>query len=374
MSFVPRLRIGQRLGASTLGVVGSLDEIRLSVGASRDLSKTQTAPWPNPLEADTDVADTGWVDIVAHKDGQVSQPKRFTVTRARKGQAGVAGNAGLSVTGPRGNVNVAKAVTGSTWTDAQALAALTEAGYGSPINRDIVTLYNNTAGFSETRFYNGAAWLVVTQYLNGNLFVTGTVTADHLNAADGTFTGNLVAAGGTFSGNLSAAGGTFSGNLSAARISVGLGTQATQFFDAVTPSVSLNSTADGLLTVESIYTDQVVYTTDDVLFKNGAAAWAIERRIRSGLVKFFAFATASVDDQLSVWYRVDGGAWIWVQKTSAGGSGDTTGAVVSSISLTITNGQTVQFGVTPTDRNLQAFNMSKLYLKDCSLLVQARNF
>lgn len=166
----------------------------------------------------------------------------------------------------------------------------------------------------------------------------------------------------------------YSGDLSAARISVGQGIQATRFFDNANPLVNINSSADGLLTISAVYTDVVVYTTNEVLFKNADSSWPIERRIRSGVVKFFVTATASVDDQLSVWYRIDGGSWVWMQKVSAGGSGDTTGAVVSSVTLTISANQTIQFGVTPTDQNLQAFNMSKLYLKDCSLLVQARNF
>lgn len=114
--------------------------------------------------------------------------------------------------GPRGNVNVSRQITGAVWSDPEALLALSAAGYGAPQSRDIVTLYNSAAGLSDTRFFDGTAWISVTQYLNGNLFVngtiagnkliTGTVVADSLNAADGTFTGALVGATGSFGGTL----------------------------------------------------------------------------------------------------------------------------------------------------------------------------
>lgn len=347
MPYAPRLRIGRKLGSTTLPLIATLDEIRLTVGAGRNLALTQTAPWPNPGQLDQDSSDIGWVDIHANRIGYTEQTKRFTVTKAKQGADGGAGSHSAKVfiyrratsipalptvvstytfntgaisgldngwtatipagtdplyvsaaaandpgatdtiaaaewaspvvfsqdglssamiflfqrsasstlpavpgttttytfatavlsgalggwtqtvpaasggkylfvttatalsttgtdtlattewavvrimaqdgssgtTGPRGNVNISVAITGTAvWSDAAAVAGLIAAGYGAPQALDIVTEYKSAAGFSESRFFDGAAWLVVTQYLNGNLFVDGTIGAQKIVA------------------------------------------------------------------------------------------------------------------------------------------------------------------------------------------------
>jgi hypothetical protein len=122
------------------------------------------------------LTDTGWVEITASRPGFSSQIRRFIVTKSRRGAEGPPGS------GTRGNVNIAYAITGTAWSDALALLALIEAGYGAPMVRDIVTLYNTAAGFSETRFWSGTAWLVINHYLSGNVFVERTLSADALIA------------------------------------------------------------------------------------------------------------------------------------------------------------------------------------------------
>lgn len=184
MTYAPRIRIGRKLGSTPLPLVATLDEIRLTVGAARNMTLTQTAPWPNPGQADADSTDIGWVDIHANRTGYTQQTKRFTVTKAKQGIGGSPGTTGTTGTpgatgplGPRGPVNIIVAITGSVWSDAAAVAALLAGGYGPPQALDIVTEYNSSAGFTESRFYDGSAWLVITEYLNGNLFVNGTIGA-----------------------------------------------------------------------------------------------------------------------------------------------------------------------------------------------------
>lgn len=106
--------------------------------------------------------------------------------------------------GPRGSVNIAVATTGSTWSDSVANAGLTAAGYTYKVWGDIVTLYNDSTNFSQSRYWNGSAWVVVSQYLNGNLFIDGTVGAQAIDSKGLTLkdaAGNVVMSAGLIPGN-----------------------------------------------------------------------------------------------------------------------------------------------------------------------------
>ncbi|MDN2700355.1 hypothetical protein O0882_29025 [Janthinobacterium sp. SUN073] len=89
-----------------------------------------------------------------------------------RGGQGVAGPSGQ-----RGTVTVT-APGYSAWSDASAVYELGHAGYGAPINRDIVTLYDAT--HAVTKFYVNGEWLAADTVLNGNLLVPGTVAAKAL--------------------------------------------------------------------------------------------------------------------------------------------------------------------------------------------------
>ncbi|MDN2697785.1 hypothetical protein O0882_15810 [Janthinobacterium sp. SUN073] len=80
-------------------------------------------------------------------------------------------------TGQRGTVTVT-APGHSTWSDVSAVYELGHAGYGAPINRDVVTLYDTM--HAVTKFYVDGAWVVLGTVLNGNLLVDGTVAAKAL--------------------------------------------------------------------------------------------------------------------------------------------------------------------------------------------------
>lgn len=86
--------------------------------------------------------------------------------------------------GQRGTVNVVGSA--SAWSNATANAAISSAGYGAPQNRDIVTLTNGST-FSQTRFYDNGSWAILTAYIDGNMLVTGTLSADKLTG--GTISG-----------------------------------------------------------------------------------------------------------------------------------------------------------------------------------------
>ena len=86
-----------------------------------------------------------------------------------RGGQGVAGPSGQ-----RGTVTVT-APGYSAWSDASAVYELGHAGYGAPINRDVVTLYDAT--HAVTKYFDNGAWLVLGTVLNGNLLVDGSVAA-----------------------------------------------------------------------------------------------------------------------------------------------------------------------------------------------------
>lgn len=79
--------------------------------------------------------------------------------------------------GVRGTINISAATGGVIWSDSDANAAIAAAGYGMHQVRDVVTLYNQAAKFSKTKFWDGTAWQDVAQVLDGNLLVSGSVNA-----------------------------------------------------------------------------------------------------------------------------------------------------------------------------------------------------
>lgn len=116
--------------------------------------------------------DTGSVRITCTRTGYPSLSKDFTISKA-KGSSG----SGSSVEGPRGSMTFYVA-NRTSWSDTVATSA---AVYGNgPRLNDTVVQYSNT--FSQTRFWNGAAWVILNQVIDGNLLVRGTVGADAISA------------------------------------------------------------------------------------------------------------------------------------------------------------------------------------------------
>ncbi|OYO29142.1 hypothetical protein [Janthinobacterium sp. PC23-8] len=94
-----------------------------------------------------------------------------------RGDQGVPGT-----TGPQGQRGTKTVVAGgySTWSDASAAAELTAAGFGAPINRDVVTLYGpiiSAPTFTLTKFFDNGSWLLMGTHIDGGLLVSGTVAA-----------------------------------------------------------------------------------------------------------------------------------------------------------------------------------------------------
>ena len=79
--------------------------------------------------------------------------------------------------GVRGSKQFYVGLSGSTATWSDVLAASAASVDGGPVLNDQVTQYNNSVGFSQTKFWNGSVWVTVDAIIYGNLLVSGTIGA-----------------------------------------------------------------------------------------------------------------------------------------------------------------------------------------------------
>lgn len=121
--------------------------------------------------------DAAYLDITATRSGYSPITKRFNISKVRQGLAGPTGNTGTQ--GARGSGTFY--VSGqNAWSDSVANTAAA-AGGGKQLN-DVVTQYNAST-FSQTRSWNGSAWVVITQAIDGNLLISGSVGATQISAS-----------------------------------------------------------------------------------------------------------------------------------------------------------------------------------------------
>jgi hypothetical protein len=113
--------------------------------------------------------DLSYLDITAVKVPGTTLTRRFSVAKARQGV--------------RGTITTSRAITGTTWSDSEANSAIVDAGGISPLQGDVVTLYNSASGFSQTRVYTAAgAWSALAGFFGGDVLVNGTLTAQKIVA------------------------------------------------------------------------------------------------------------------------------------------------------------------------------------------------
>ena len=116
------------------------------------------------------------------QDGATGQTGAQGATGATgaQGDTGAAGAAGAA--GARGSRHYYYSVSGSSWSDSDANTAISNAG-DTKVARDTVTL-SKANTFSTTKYWDGDSWEAVTQVVDGNLIVHGTVGADQVDAND----------------------------------------------------------------------------------------------------------------------------------------------------------------------------------------------
>lgn len=113
-----------------------------------------------------------------------------TVTHTNSGTKITSGVESIPV-GSRGAGSYSRDISPATaWDDAEADLATP----GDNVIGDIVTLYNESATYVETRFWTGSAWTTAAQIFDGDILFPGSVTAAKINVAD-LFAQNITATG-----------------------------------------------------------------------------------------------------------------------------------------------------------------------------------
>lgn len=172
-------------GAATPGVItitATLLNITGTVTFSASLGSTLTGATATTVNLDyaNMPGETEVVQAQITYDSVLYQ-KSITIAKVRDGVTGADGSSGPV------QIHVAGY---SAWSDTAANDAIMAFTGRAPINRDIVTLYDDATPFSQTRFYDAGSWLVMDAYIPGNLLVSGTVSADIISG--GTLRGVII--------------------------------------------------------------------------------------------------------------------------------------------------------------------------------------
>ena len=113
----------------------------------------------------------------------ITYSDEIDISRVRDGSTGS--------DGIRGTVHVYVARAAASWSDADANSAITTfTGSATKVIGDMVTQSRAQDGWAETRYWTGSVWQFLEQVIDGNLIVTGTLSADKITT--GTLTGRTV--------------------------------------------------------------------------------------------------------------------------------------------------------------------------------------
>ena len=122
-------------------------------------------------------------------------------------------------------------------------------------------------------------------------------------------------------------------------------------YDQTSNQKILATTAKTLNYVGPYLDGRTIYTSTDLAFvgPNYHSSYGISWRVRGsaygGAVLFVVTGNAYVDHYLSLWYRINGGSWIWMATGVEGGSSFGQGMVSGSVSLSIGASDYVEFGI-----------------------------
>jgi hypothetical protein len=186
---------GQRVGILELYQWAAVAPTTFPAGTSTYTWATGafTAPGtPNSWSLTPGAPSTGqtlWATSVRVSNNDTTATSTVTWNSSTAYAVGYAGSNGQP--GERGSKEFF--ATGGSWSDTTANTAISNAGL-TKVLLDQVTISNGTS-FAETRFWNGTAWATISQVINGNLLVNGTVGANALVA--GTVLANVFNVGST---------------------------------------------------------------------------------------------------------------------------------------------------------------------------------
>ena len=136
--------------------------------------------------------------------GTVTVTDTVTIARIANGSNGTNGTNGSNgsngTNGERGSKSFYATTTATAWSDTEANAAVTAAGY-SKVFGDEVTLYNSGATkWTMTKRWDGTSWLNIGAVVDGNLIVSGSITSSAIDTRNLTIkdaNGNILFGSGT---------------------------------------------------------------------------------------------------------------------------------------------------------------------------------
>ena len=157
--------------SSTFAIVANPSSLTASIGASTGVfSVTAAGSWASASSTTTLTLRATYNHPVT---GSATYDKVFTLSKSKAGAAGAAG-----ARGGRGSLTLY--ASGSSWTDAVANSAILSAsGSSTKVIGDTVTISNGTS-FAATKYWSGTAWVSPGVVIDGNLLVSGTVSAASL--------------------------------------------------------------------------------------------------------------------------------------------------------------------------------------------------
>ena len=164
-----------------------------STPSSGQFTYTSTSVWKQTNGSGSYAIDTAWAspskfsgDTGAQGETGETGETGQNGQNGADGAQGPAGNDGApgsnGAAGTRGSRHYYYTVTGSSWSDSDANTAISNAG-DTKVDRDTVTL-SKANTFSTTKYWDGDSWEAISQVVDGNLIVHGTVGANQVDADD----------------------------------------------------------------------------------------------------------------------------------------------------------------------------------------------
>jgi hypothetical protein len=139
---------------------------------------TQTLTYGNHSAMTTDTATVTFSITVKNSAGVETTFTRLqSLSKSKQGADGTNGADGANGTRGSGEFYA----TGSSWSDTAANAAVTAVYPTGKVYGDTVTISNGTT-FAMTKYWNGSAWTAPGTVIDGNLLVSGTVSAAKINS------------------------------------------------------------------------------------------------------------------------------------------------------------------------------------------------
>jgi hypothetical protein len=108
---------------------------------------------------------------------------KFAVVNGKDGIDGDSKDGEDGKDGRPGTKSVSRSISGTSWSDAEALQAFVDWGAEEPVTPmlgDMVTLYNVTAKFSEMREYTDTGWVPVVSRIPGMAIMAQSITTEQL--------------------------------------------------------------------------------------------------------------------------------------------------------------------------------------------------